>query len=36
MMFVVKQKNGNDIRIFPSKSEYNYIILQVNLHAFHV
>jgi hypothetical protein len=22
--------------IFPSKSEYNHIILQVNLHAFHV
>jgi hypothetical protein len=24
------------IRIFPSKTEYNHIILQVNLHAFHV
>jgi hypothetical protein len=23
-------------RIFPSKSEYNHIILQVNLHAFQV
>jgi hypothetical protein len=23
-------------KIFPSKSEYNDIILQVNLHAFHV
>jgi hypothetical protein len=23
-------------RAFPSKSEYNHIILQVNLHAFHV
>jgi hypothetical protein len=24
------------IHTFPSKSEYNHIILQVNLHAFHV
>jgi hypothetical protein len=28
------QKNGKDIHIFPSESEYNHIILQVKLYAF--
>jgi hypothetical protein len=31
-------KNGKIemTNIFPSKSEYNHIIIQVNLHAFHI